>query len=262
METHGLPGPWPWGHGRSHKHGGHDEHGGHGGHGWHGGHRFDDARMATAEGRGGWRHGGPGGPGGSGHIPPVPPGFGFGFGPGFGSGGPGFFGGRGRGRGPKVRRGDVRAAILALLAEAPMHGYQMINELAERSQGAWRPSPGSVYPVLALLTDEGLVRAEENDGKRVFHLTDAGRAHTDARAGEPRPWDTAAAAADEGLTDLRSLAFGVGAAVMQVAQAGSDAQIKAAQGILTDTRRALYRILADDEPDEPDEPMAEDGRAL
>jgi DNA-binding PadR family transcriptional regulator len=135
----------------------------------------------------------------------------------------------------------------------------MINELAERSRGAWRPSPGSVYPVLALLTDEGLVRAEESDGKRVFHLTEAGRAHTDARAGEPRPWDTAAAA-DDGLTDLRSLAFGVGAAIMQVAQAGSDAQLAAAQKVLLETRRALYRILAEDEPGDLDEPPAEHGQ--
>ncbi len=135
-----------------------------------------------------------------------------------------------------------------------MHGYQMISELAERSGGAWRPSPGSVYPVLQLLADEGLVHAEESGGKRVFHLTDAGRAYTDARAGEPKPWETAAAAADDGLTDLRSLAFGVGAAVMQVAHAGSDAQVRAAQKILTETRRALYRILAEDEQDETDQP--------
>src|SRR6266567_4286449 len=113
------------------------------------------------------RHGGPFGPGG-------PGGFGGGgFGGGFGGwGGP--FGPGGFGRGPKVGRGDVRAAILVLLTEGPMHGYQVIHELTDRSGGMWRPSPGSVYPTLQLLEDEGLVRSEEVEGKRIFQLTEAG----------------------------------------------------------------------------------------
>src|SRR6478735_6661636 len=82
--------------------------------------------------------------------------------------------GRGRG-GPRARRGDVRAAVLALLDERPMHGYEMIKELEERTQGAWVPSPGSIYPTLQLLEDEGLIRGEESDGKRRFALTDAGK---------------------------------------------------------------------------------------
>jgi DNA-binding PadR family transcriptional regulator len=146
-----------------------------------------------------------------------------------------------------VGRGDVREALLALLAEQPMHGYQMIRELAERSGGTWRPSPGSVYPVLSLLADEGLVRAQEAEGKRVFHLTDVGRAHVESRVGHRKPWETAAASADDELSSLRSLAFAVGAAVVQVAQAGDDAQIAAARSLLTETRRSLYRILAGDE---------------
>jgi DNA-binding PadR family transcriptional regulator len=170
--------------------------------------------------------------------------------------GPGFFG-----RGPKVGRGDVREAILALLAEQPMHGYQMIGELAKRSGGEWRPSPGSVYPVLQLLADEGLVRAEEADGKRVFHLTDAGRAYVASRAGGPKPWETAAASADDGVSELRTLAFGVGAAVVQIAQAGSDAQVEAARAVLAETRRALYRILADDVEGGDDAAAAEPGGA-
>ncbi len=158
----------------------------------------------------------------------------------------GGFPGPGFGRGPRVGRGDVREAVLALLAEQPMHGYQMIGELAERSDGAWRPSPGSVYPVLAMLADEGLVHAEEADGKRVFHLTEAGRAYVASRAGEPKPWETAAAAMDDDVTALRTLAFGIGAAVVQVAQTGSEEQIEAARAVLAEARRALYRILADD----------------
>jgi DNA-binding PadR family transcriptional regulator len=180
-------------------------------------------------------------------VPPFGPGFGPGFGP------RGFGGGHGRGkrfrRGARVGRGDVRAAVLALLAEQPMHGYQMISELAERTNGMWRPSPGSVYPVLQLLTDEGLVRAEETDGRRVFHLTEAGRADVASREGQPKPWETVAAAAEaDGSGDLRMIIFQVGTAVMQVAQAGSDEQVAAAKKILVDARRSLYRILAEDEP--------------
>jgi DNA-binding PadR family transcriptional regulator len=162
--------------------------------------------------------------------------------PGGGFPGPGF------GRGPKVGRGDVREAVLALLAEQPMHGYQMIGELAERSGGAWRPSPGSVYPVLQLLADEGLVRAEEADGKRVFHLTEAGQAYVASRAGASKPWETAAASVDDDLSALRTLAFGVGAAVVQIAQTGDEAQVEAARAVLAEARRALYRILAEDVP--------------
>src|SRR6201992_1633393 len=87
------------------------------------------------------------------------------------------FGGPGRGgRGPRARRGDVRAAVLALLADRPMHGYEMIKEIEERSEGAWTPSAGSIYPMLQLLEDEGLIRGEETDGKRRFSLTREGRA--------------------------------------------------------------------------------------
>ncbi|THJ75541.1 PadR family transcriptional regulator [Candidatus Frankia alpina] len=201
--------------------------------GGHGGGHHDHG--GPGEGRPRGRRGGPGWPPFAGFPGP-------GFGPGFG--GPGGFG-----RGPRVGRGDVREALLALLAEQPMHGYQMIRELAERSGGSWRPSPGSVYPVLSLLADEGLVRAEEAEGKRVFHLTDTGRAHVESRTGQRKPWETAAASDNDELASLRSLVFAVGAAVVQVAQAGDGAQIAAARSLLTETRRSLYRILAGDEGD-------------
>jgi DNA-binding PadR family transcriptional regulator len=216
MSTHSMPGPWQW------------EHGHH-----HGGFPFDPSRLAAMAGERG--HGRRGRPGRGGRHS------------GFGFPGPGF------GRGPRVGRGDVRSAVLALLAEQPMHGYQMIGELAERSDGEWRPSPGSIYPVLQLLADEGLVRAEESEGRRVFHLTDSGRAYVEARADQPKPWEAAAASVDDGVSDLRSLTFQVGQAVRQVAHAGGDRQIAAAHQVLADTRRALYRILAEDEPGE-DEP--------
>src|ERR1700760_4080789 len=96
--------------------------------------------------------------------------------------------GRGRG-GPRARRGDVRAAVLALLAERPMHGYEMIKEIEERTDGAWVPSAGSIYPTLQLLEDEGLIRGKDSDGKRRFTLTDTGRAEQEQKAEEVAPWD-------------------------------------------------------------------------
>ena len=155
-----------------------------------------------------------------------------------------FFGGR-----PKVGRGDVRAAILALLAEEPLHGYQIIQELSKRTGGVWRPSPGSIYPTLQQLEDEGLVRSEEMDGRRVYQLTDAGRAEAEKRREDLQaPWEEGTEDVDESLLELRDLAFQVGAAVMQVAHAGSDRQVARAKEILGETRRSLYRLLAEDEP--------------
>lgn len=166
---------------------------------------------------------------------------------------PGPFFGRGNRRG----RGSIRLAILALLAEEPMHGYQVIQELTARSGGTWRPSPGSVYPTLQQLEDEGLVRAEDADGRRVFHLTEAGQAA--ARAVPSAPWETAAGDVDEDLLALRDLAFQVGAAVMQVARAGTADHLQRAKEILADTRRRLYRLLAEDPTEQPAAPEREAG---
>ena len=110
--------------------------------------------------------------------------------------------GRGRG-GPRARRGDVRAAVLALLAERPMHGYEMIKEIEERTEGAWTPSAGSIYPTLQLLEDEGLIRGEESDGKRRFTLTEAGSAEQEEKAGEETPWDAVRAGAAPEADHLR-----------------------------------------------------------
>ena len=111
--------------------------------------------------------------------------------------------GRGRG-GPRARRGDVRAAVLALLAERPMHGYEMIKEIEERTQGAWTPSAGSIYPTLQMLEEEGLIRGEESDGKRRFTLTETGSAEQQEKAGEETPWDAVrAGAAPEAIAPAR-----------------------------------------------------------
>jgi DNA-binding PadR family transcriptional regulator len=165
------------------------------------------------------------------------------------------------GRGPKVGRGDVRAAILALLAEAPMHGYQIITELTERSGGVWRPSPGSVYPTLQAMEDQGLVTADKAEGRRVFSLTEEGRGAAAAAGDGPAPWEDAARSADRSLVDLRGLMFEVGAAIMQVGQTGSDRQVKAVGDILSDTRRRIYLVLADGgegsgNPEAPADPAA------
>src|SRR5947209_267846 len=155
---------------------------------------------------------------------------------------------RGRGR---ARRGDVRLALLRLLAEEPRNGYQLIQAIEERSEGLWRPSPGSVYPTLAQLEDEGLIRSVESEGARRFELTGAGREHLDSRGDEPDPWEPAAKDTDNPLTELAPLVIQIGKATFQVASVGDRAQRDQARGLLADTRRALYRILAE-APDEPE----------
>jgi DNA-binding PadR family transcriptional regulator len=163
-----------------------------------------------------------------------------GFGPGYGRHG-------GFGRGPKARRGDVRAAVLALLAEEPMHGYQIITELTERSGGVWRPSPGSVYPTLSALEDQGLVTADTSDGRRVFSLTAEGRATAEEAGDGPTPWEEAAGG-DRSIAELMNLMVQVVKATKQVAQAGSPGQVRTVGDILTDTRRKIYQVLADGDP--------------
>jgi DNA-binding PadR family transcriptional regulator len=146
----------------------------------------------------------------------------------------------------------VRAAALALLAEGSMNGYQIIQEIGERSDGVWRPSPGSVYPALQQLEDEGLIIAQaDENGRRSFSLTDEGRSYVAAHPDEVRaPWDAVAGSVGDFAIEMRNLLRQVGMAGYQVLSAGSDAQVKQARQILADTRKALYRILAadDDEP--------------
>jgi DNA-binding PadR family transcriptional regulator len=172
---------------------------------------------------------------------------------GFGGGGPGFGPGpHGRGgRGRRARRGDIRAASLLLLAEEPRNGYGLMQVLEERSGGVWRPSPGSVYPALAQLEDEGLIRAIERDGRKTFELTDEGRAYVEEhREHWGTPWETVAEGVPSELHELRQTAQALAVAAMQVAQTGSKAQLAEAKRILEDARRGLYRLLAGDAPEE------------
>ena len=152
----------------------------------------------------------------------------------------------GRGGGGRARRGDVRAAILALLAERPMHGYEMIQELLDRTRGAWRPSPGSVYPALQLLENDGLIRGRESSGKRQFELTEAGRAERERAERERTPWEEVVDGVSPSQGQLRDAIGQIIAAADQVAWAGSDAQKARAVEVLVETRRRLYTILAED----------------
>jgi len=191
---------------------------------------------------------GPGGPG---------PGFGFGFGPGGPMGPEGpvdpkvLFSRRGHGRGgrgSRVRKGDVRAAILDLLAEGGQwNGYQLIQEIAGRTSGVWRPSAGSVYPALQQLEDEGLIAPEGEGRRRMYSLTDAGRTYAQEHADElGASWDAAAGMTDEAAIEFHDLIRQVMMAVMEVRRAGSADQLAQARAVLTQARRSLYLILAED----------------
>jgi DNA-binding PadR family transcriptional regulator len=157
--------------------------------------------------------------------------------------GPPFGGGR-----PRRRRGDVRAALLLALAMEPRNGYQLMQVIEERSGGRWRPSPGSVYPALAQLEDEGLIRSVERDGTKLFEITDAGREHLESHGRHTPPWEFEDEPDSE--TELMSLAAQIHLAARQVSLAGDERQAKRAAETLAETRRALYRILAEDPPAE------------
>ena len=146
--------------------------------------------------------------------------------------------------GTRMGRGDVRAAVLALLAEKPMHGYQIIHEIEERSGGTWKPSPGSVYPTLQLLADEGLIGAEESNGRKTYSLTDEGRQIADAAADQPAPWE-AQGARDTGRPGaLPKAGIDLAQAAAQVGRTGTPEQVKEAVAVLDEARRKLYSILA------------------
>ncbi|MEE9964319.1 MAG: PadR family transcriptional regulator [Propionicimonas sp.] len=153
----------------------------------------------------------------------------------------------GLGAHPRARRGDTRAAILKVLAEKPMHGYQIIQELGQRSGGLWRPSAGSVYPTLQMLADEGLIVATETAGKKVFSLTDDGEAAVADLADEPAPWDVAAALGDvSGVLELREAGARLASAVLQVARTPDKDKTDKVVEILNSARKQVYTLLAED----------------
>jgi len=207
--------------------------GGEPGAGWRGARRFG-GRFGGRRGmgrRGGHPGGGFGGPPpfGGGPVPPVPP----------------FFGGGPTGwHGRRARRGEVRMALLGLLAERPMHGYELMRELESRSGGMWRPSPGSVYPTLEMLEDQGLVTSSEVEGRRTFAISEAGRGELAERAEGPPPWDMGDEIGEE-VQGLRAASMQLGAAVMQLARLGSRERMQQALDILKEARRRIYTLLAE-----------------
>jgi DNA-binding PadR family transcriptional regulator len=157
---------------------------------------------------------------------------------GWGPGGPG-------GRGRRVRRGDIRPLLLTTLLDGPAHGYELIRRLEERSGGMWKPSPGSVYPTLQLLADEDMVTSTEADGKRIFALTDRGRAEAQAHqaSGGPEPWDGDPSA--QSRFALREAMAQLHHAAQQVGSAGGSDEVDKAVEIVRQARQSLYKILAE-----------------
>ena len=189
---------------------------------------FNEYTNMTGRGRGphphGHEHGHPHGPwGGEGFGPP--------------------WARQGR-RGGRMRRGDIKVALLRSLLDGPAHGYEIIGRLEEKSGGLWRPSPGSVYPTLQMLEEQDLLRSHEADGKRVYELTDSGRAEAENAQNEQFPWENA-----EGLSGRKALrlAFAQLALAMKQVQAAGDSDLvdRAAQ-ILKEARQKLYQLLAED----------------
>ncbi len=162
----------------------------------------------------------------------------------------------------KAGRGDVRAAILALLLEGPRTGYQIMSEIGERSGGAWKPSPGAVYPALAQLADEGLIVGEESNGRRTFSLTDAGRAYVEQNPDKARgAWESRTQQEAWQPPGLFAEAARLAGGIVQMAHAGTPEQIREAEQLLEQTRRRLYQILADDDEDDEDEDDTTDADA-
>ncbi|WP_427116954.1 PadR family transcriptional regulator [Pseudarthrobacter scleromae] len=146
--------------------------------------------------------------------------------------------------GTRAGKGEVRSAVLALLAERPMHGYQIIREIEERSGGSWKPSAGSVYPTLQLLADEGTISAEESNGRKIYSLTEAGREEVAQDHGET-PWDSPGSHSG-GFGSLPKAGVELAQAAAQVGRTGSPDQVQQAVAVLDDARRRLYAILAQD----------------
>jgi len=189
-----------------------------------------------------------GGPGGPGDISDVggPEGFGGRGGRGRGPHGGPFGGprGGGRGGGPRGgrRRGDIRRLLLAGLLDGPAHGYELMRRLEERAGGRWRPSPGSVYPMLQQLEDEGLVKGVEGEGRKAFELTEDGRAQADAAALDELDGDAEAEVGAQLRDELAQLHM----AVRQIRTVGGDTEIaQAAAEAVKQARQTVYRLLAE-----------------
>ena len=146
--------------------------------------------------------------------------------------------------GTRMGRGDVRAAVLAILAEKPMHGYQIMAEIEERSGGTWKPSPGSVYPTLQLLADEGLILATESEGRKTYSLTEEGRDVAGADSDRTAPWEASGSRENLRTGALPKAGVDLAQAVAQVGRSGNPEQVKQAVDVLDEARRKIFSILA------------------
>jgi len=159
--------------------------------------------------------------------------------------GPGMRWGGGRGGwggGRRMRRGAIRTAILISLKDQPAHGYEVMRRLEEMSGGLWRPSPGSVYPHLQMLEDEGLVQSSEAEGSRTYTLTETGRAEAERSA----PLWQEAGEADDKIRALRVAVGQMASAAKQLAGAGQGSQVERGIAVIQKARKDLYQILAED----------------
>lgn len=141
---------------------------------------------------------------------------------------------------------EVRAAVLALLSEQPMHGQEILREIEERTAGKWQPGAGAVYPTLQLLADEGLVSAAETEGRRTYSLTDSGRAEAEAAAPGDVPWDGTEPGQRPRFTAVPKAGVELAQAAAQVNRTGTPEQIEQAVAVLDEARRKLHAILAQD----------------
>ena len=145
-----------------------------------------------------------------------------------------------------VRRGDIRTALFAFLLEQPGHGYEVMQYLETKTNGAWRPSAGSIYPALQQLEDEGMVRSEEQDGRRVYRLTPAGKKEGKARlATRGLPWERMADEPPE-LVDMRRSVAELTSAATEVVKLGGSDKISRGVEIIRDARKLLYGLLTED----------------
>ena len=172
-------------------------------------------------------------------------------------GGPMGAGPRGRGR-----RGHVRFSILALLAEEPRNGYQIMQTLGERTNGVWKPSPGAVYPALAQLEDEGLIESFDNEGQKAYRLTEAGQAA--AADVQTKPWDMVndalAGSQPDAVKGLWKEFASLAGAAKELTRNGNAQQLEAATRLVADARRKVYGLLAADDDDAGDVHNGEDLR--
>lgn len=150
------------------------------------------------------------------------------------------------GRGPRIGRGGVKNSIILLLGESDRHGYEIITELESRTGGAWKPSPGAVYPTLAALEDEGLIAVTDSDGKKVYHLTESGREYLGTLSEGPAPWEAFRGGPGSSKHELMDQFKQLAIAVRQVGMGGSATEVEKTLAILADARKSIFKVLAED----------------